>query len=242
MSKPSALTLCCCLAALPLMGCANGVGGPPQAYAPPPVAATVADSGGARIYAVGPGAPAAVLVMLPGPGDGLTADPALWAAQGFDVVTPPPSEIYQLDADREAAFERLISSARAMADAPVWLVGPNPAIEAAMAGTPMAGPGQVSGVVVTSMTSGAGTCSERMIYSYSGNGAPPKVSVSKSGDCPAGLPFGSVGGGSNPAIAPPMPAVHPNPPRVIEAAVPADRGSRAAVQQVAELIKSAPQD
>lgn len=111
-----------------------------------------------------------------------------------------------------------------------------------MASMPRSGPGEVSGVVVTSMASGAGVCSERMIYSYSGNGAPPKVSVSKSGDCPAGSPFGSVGGRSNPAIAPPMPAVHPNTPRVIEAAAPTDRGPRTAVQQVAELIKSAPQD
>jgi hypothetical protein len=128
-----------------------------------------------------------------------------------------------------------------MVDAPIWLVGPNPAIESAMASMPRSGPGEVSGVVVTSMASGTRMCSERMIYSYSGNGAPPKVSVSKSGDCPVGAPFGSVGGGSNPAIAPPMPAVHPNAPRVIEAAAP-DRGSRIAVQQVAELIKSAPQD
>ncbi len=110
MSKPSALTLCCCLAALPLISCANGVGGPPQAYAPPPAAATVANPGRARIYAVGPGGPAAILVMLPGPGDVLTAGPALWAAQGFDVVTPSPSEIYQLAADREAAFDRLIAA------------------------------------------------------------------------------------------------------------------------------------
>jgi hypothetical protein len=172
----------------------------------------------------------------------LTADPALWAAQAFDVVTPQASEIYQLAADREAALDRLIASAQAMADVPVWLVGPNSAIESAMASMPHSGPGEVSGVVVTSMTSGAGMCSERMIYSYSGNGAPPKVSVSKSGDCPAGSPFGSVGGGSNPAIAPPMPTVHPNPPRVIEATAPTDRSSPAAVQQVAELIKSAPQD
>ena len=240
MSKPSALTLFCCLAALPLIGCANGVG--PQSQAYPTAAPVAAVPSGERVYAVGPGGPAAILVMLPGPGDVLTADPALWAAQGFDVVTPPPSEIYQLAADREAAFDRLIAQAQAMADAPIWLVGPNPAIEAAMASMPRSGPGEVSGVVVTSMASGAGMCSERMIYSYSGNGAPPKVSVSKSGDCPAGSPFGSVGGGSNPAIAPPMPAVHPNAPRVIEAAAPTDRGSRTAVQQVAELIKSAPQD
>jgi hypothetical protein len=240
MSKPGALTLFCCLAALPLIGCANGVG--PQSQAYPTAAPVAAVPGGEGVYAVGPGGPAAILVMLPGPGDVLTADPALWAAQGFDVVTPPPSQIYQLAADREAAFDRLIASAQAMADAPIWLVGPNPAIESAMASMPRSGPGEVSGVVVTSMASGTGMCSERMIYSYSGNGAPPKVSVSKSGDCPAGSPFGSAGGGSNPAIAPPMPAAHPNAPRLIEAAAPIDRGSRTAVRQVAELIKSAPQD
>jgi hypothetical protein len=38
MSKPRALTLCCCLAALPLTGCANGVGIGPQSQAPAPPA------------------------------------------------------------------------------------------------------------------------------------------------------------------------------------------------------------
>ena len=130
--------------------------------------------------------------MLPGPGDMLTADPRLWAAQGLDVVTPSPAEIYRIAADQQAAAARLI--AEAQADAPIWLVGPNPAVEAAMAAMPRSGAGQVSGVVVTSTTSGAGTCSERMTYSYSGSGAPPKVSVSRSGDgCPAGSPFGPGG-------------------------------------------------
>jgi hypothetical protein len=239
MSKPKALTLCCCLAALPLIGCANGFGPQSEAY---PTAGPVAGvPSGQRVYAVGPGGPAAILVMLPGPGDVLTADPTLWAAQGFDVVTPPPSEIYQLAIGREAALERLIASARAMADAPVWLVGPNPAIGAAMAGVPMAGPGQVSGVVVTSMTSGAGTCSERMIYSYSGNGA-PRVSVSKSGNaCSARSPFGA---GNNPAVIPQAPAVPPNAPHLIEASAPAVGASAttqlAAGQSVAERIKASP--
>lgn len=235
MSKPSALTLFCCLAALPLIGCANGVGPQSQAY---PTAA----SSGERIYTAAPGGPAAILVMLPSPGDVLTADPALWAAQGFDVVTPPPSEIYQLAADREAAFDRLIASAQGMADAPIWLAGSNPAIESAMASMPRSRPRELSGVVVTSMTSGAGTCSERMIYSYPGNGGPPKVSVSKSGNaCPSGAPFAA---GANPTIAPPVPAAPPRGPHLIEAAA----GSTAApgarktmVQHIADLIKSTPQ-
>ena len=234
MWKQRAVTLCGCLAVLPLlMGCANGGGGSPQAYAPPPTAET----DGARVYAVGPGAPVAILVMVPGPGDMLSGNPQLWTGQGFDVMAPPAPELYQTAAEEQAVAARLVAQAQALASAPIWLVGPNPAIEAAMAGMPSFGAGQVSGVVVTSTTSGAGSCSERMIYSYSGNGAPPKVSVSKSGDaCPAGSPFGA---GTNPALAPPMPAVRPNAPRVIEAAAPAPRGAPAAVGQVAELIKSA---
>jgi hypothetical protein len=229
MWRQRAIIFCGWLGALPLLaGC---VGGPPQAYAPPPPAiAAAADT--PRVYGIGAGEPAAILVFLPGPGDILVGSPQLWTAQGFDVATPGSAEINEIAANQEAAVARLIAQAEALAAAPLWLVGPNPAIEAAMAGMPSSGAGQVSGVVVTSTTSGAGSCSERMIYSYSGHGAPPKVSVSKSGNaCPAGSPFGA---GTNPALAPPMPAVRPNAPRVIEAAAPP-----AAVGQVAELIKSA---
>lgn len=246
MSKRRTVTLCGCLAALPLlMGCANGGGGQQSAYAPPaPVATapTAAPDTGARVYAVGPGAPAAILVMLPGPGDMLAADPQLWAAQGVAVVAPPASQLYRIVADQEAAAAQLVAQARAIADAPIWLMGRDPAIEAAMAAMPAAAAGQVSGLVVTSTASGAGTCSERMIYSYSGNGAPPKVAVSKSGDaCPAGPPFGE---GTNPAAAPPLPPGQPRGPHLIEAsagsaAAPAAR--RAAVERIAEAIKSTPQ-
>lgn len=216
----------------------------PQAYAP--VVAVPADTGGTRFYAAGPSAPAAIVVMLPGPGDSVTANPQLWAAQGFDVVTPTPLQISQMVADQQAAAARLIAEAQAMADAPVWIVGPNPAIEATMASLPRGGPGQVAGIVVTSTSSATGTCSERMVYSYSGNGA-PKVAVSKSGNaCPPGAPFA---GGTNSAIAPAAPVGPPHGPRLIEASLPAAAGSppvqraaaqRAAVQQIADLIKSPP--
>jgi hypothetical protein len=260
MCKQRAVTLCGSLAALPLLfGCAGGAAAPPQAYyrpsqgyyaatpayyRPAPVAAR-ADNRPARIYTAAPGTPAAILVVLPGAGDMIAADPQLWAAQGFDVVAPTPSEIDRLVADPQAAAARLISEAQALANAPVWLVGSGPTIEAAMAGLSPGAPGRVSGVVVTSAISGAGTCSERMIYSYSGHGA-PKVSVSKSGDaCPPGAPFG---GAVSPGIfsppqttAPPGPAVQPNRPRVIEAATPAAETPAARhehIRELAELIKS----
>ncbi|HEY3911718.1 MAG TPA: hypothetical protein VGM07_17790 [Stellaceae bacterium] len=247
MWKQRAVTLCGCLAALPLlMGCANGSGGPPQAYAPPAPVATAAPDTGAQVCAAGPGAPAAILVMLPGPGDMLTADPQLWAAQGFDVVTPSPSQIYRIAADQQAAAARLIAEAQAMAEAPIWLVGPSPAVEAAMASMPPAGPGRVAGVVMTAAASGLHTCSETMTYAYSGNGAAPQVKVSKSGNaCPPGAPFGiETNQGVMPMSPAPMaPSVPPRPPRLIEAATPAGASPaarHAAVARVAELIKAAP--
>jgi hypothetical protein len=239
MWKQRSVALYVCLAALPLlMGCANGTGGQPhQAYfAPAPAAGVPADAGGIRTYVTAPGEPVAILVMLPAAAGMLPGNPQLWSAQGFDVVTPPPSDIYPIAAGQEAAAARLIAEAQALADAPLWLVGPNPAIEAVVASLP-GGSGRVSGVVITSTNSGVATCSERMVYSYSGHGA-PKVSVSKSGNaCPPGTPFG---GGSNSTAAPPEPAVRPQAPRVIEAAAPTGLNSPAAVQQVAELIKGTP--
>jgi hypothetical protein len=252
MRMPRGLTLCCCLAALPLLGCANGagVGTQPQASeapGPAPAYAVPADyyaggSGGAQAAVAKTDAPAAILVVMPGPGGFWAADPALWTAQGFDVVTPPPADLYRLASDPQAVFDHLIAEARAMANAPIWLIGPNPAIEAAMAGAPPSGPDQVSGVVMTSMSSGARTCSETMTYSSSGNGTAPQVKVSKSGNaCPAGSPFGIE---TNQGVAPISPAVRPpHAPRLIEASAPvsASPSSRQeTVQRIAELIKSAP--
>jgi hypothetical protein len=149
--------------------------------------------------------------------DFLPSDPAFWTAQGFDVVMPQPSWNTRLIADQEAAIERLVASARLLADAPIWLVGPGPAIEAAM---PQRGPGQVSGVVVTSVISNAGSCSRTMYYSNPGTGAEPKVVIKTSGDgCEPSLPYGLD---RSPSSVAPMPQRRPNAPRIIEASIPAD--------------------
>jgi hypothetical protein len=261
MSKQRAINLCGCLAALLLLvGCSGGVGpfqaySPAAAYGPSPLPQTYLSAaayatpspaapaaiGDERVYAAGPAAPVAILVLLPGPGESVAANPQLWAAQGFDVVAPSPSELFQIMADQQMDAARLIAAAQSMADAPIWLLGPDQAIDAAMASLPRGGAGQVAGVVITSATSGAGTCSERMIYSYSGSGA-PKVSVSKSGNaCPPGSPFG---GGPDISVAPPTPAVPTHAPRLIEASLPAraawPTAGKAAVQQIADAIKVAP--
>jgi hypothetical protein len=238
MSKPPASILGCCIAALPLIGCVGGLAPlPPQAGPPPAaVAATIPEQG---VYTARDGAPVAVLVFLPTMvdfGDVVTRDPAFWAAQGFDIAMPRPLWTDRLVADQRAAVERLLASAQALADAPIWLVGPTPAIEAVM---PHLGPGQVSGVVVTSVASNAGSCSRTMYYSNPGTGAEPKVVVKTSGDaCEPGPPYGV----DHPrAGVVPVPQRRPNTPRIIEASIPTEKPAQQFFEQrLAEEIKAAP--
>jgi len=233
MRIPFGSILGCCVAALPLIGCVGGYAPmPPQAGSPP--AAAIPEQG---VYTASVTTPAAVLVLMPGTvgfGDAATGDPALWAAQGFDVVLPRSQWADRLIADQQATIERLLASAQALANAPIWLVGPSPAIEAVM---PRLGPGQVSGVVVTSVTSNAGSCSRTMYYSSPGNGAEPKVMVKTSGDaCSASPSFGTRGA---PAGVVPAPQVKPGSPRIIETSIPADRAAqRPVVQRLAVEIKA----
>jgi hypothetical protein len=231
------------LGVLPLIGCAADVS---AMRAPPaPVPLVAAEAPMPRVYAADRSAPAAILVVLPGAGV-FGADPALWASQGFDLVTPPP-EFLQFAADREAALAQLVASARALADAPVWLVGPNPAVEAALA----APGGGVSGVVVTSAGAGTGSCTESFSYFDPGTGAPPKVSFKKSGDaCPSGpmsvgtMPGAVFDNGGPIVVPPPAPAAKPRQPRIIEASLPPAKLSsparKAYVEQLADLIRQAP--
>jgi hypothetical protein len=238
MWKAPAFVVCGCLAALSLIGCAAnpGISGQATAVTPVATAEPVAYYAPApRVYTVGQAAPAAVLVLWPG-GDSLARDPALWTAQGFDVVMPQAADIYRMVADQQASLAQLVASAHALANAPIWVVGPGPAIEAALA-VPQLGRG-VSGVVMISVTSGSSTCSESFFYADPGTGAPPKVEVSRSGDCGTGAP---AVGGRQPSVLPAPPAARPNQPRIIEAsAVGKNLPAAAKARHLAELIKSAP--
>jgi hypothetical protein len=239
MWKAPASVLCGCVATLSLIGCAANVATSEQATAVTPTAMSEPApyyAPAPRVYAVGPAAPATVLVLWPS-GDGLARDPALWTAQGFDVVMPQPADIYRMVADQRTALVQLVASAHALASAPIWIVGPGPIIDAALA-PPQFGRG-VSGVVMTSVTSGAASCSESFFYSDPGTGAPPRIRVSRSGDCGTAAPETS---GRQPPVAPaPPPAARPNQPRIIEAsAVGKNLPPAARVRDLAELIKSAP--
>ncbi len=140
MWKAPVSVLCGCLAALPLIGCAGDGTAPSQsATAPAAIASVVPYSvGSSQVYPASAATPAAVLVFLPTLGpvrdeEVIARDPSLWTAQGFDVVMPQPADIYQMVADQQAALSQLVASAHAFADALVWLVGPTPAIDAALA-------------------------------------------------------------------------------------------------------------
>jgi hypothetical protein len=238
MWKAPVAVICGCLAALPLIGCSGDVATSGQATAV--TSAAIAEpaanySPAPRVYAVGPAAPAAVVVLWPGD-DTLPRDPALWTAQGFAVVMPQPADIYRLVADQQAALAQLVASANALANAPIWVVGPGPVIDAALA-APQLGRG-VPGVVMTSIASGMGSCSESLFYSDPGTGAPPKVEVRRSGDCETSTPEIT---GRQPSVLPAPSAPRPNQPRLIEAsAVEKSLPPAAKVRHLAELIKSAP--
>jgi hypothetical protein len=238
MWKAPASVLCGCLAALPLIGCAGSGATSGQATAVAPAATAEPApyyAPATRVYAVSPAAPAAVLVLWPGD-DNLARDPGLWTAQGFDVVMPQPADICRLVADQQVALARLVASAHALAEAPIWVIGPSPVIDAALA-APQFGRG-VSGVVMTSVSSGAGSCSESFFYSDPDTGAPPRVEVKRSGDCGTAMP---AIGGRQPSVLPTPSAPRPNQPRLIEAfAAGKNLPPAAKVRHLAELIKSAP--
>ena len=126
MTKAFASVVCGCMAALPLIGCAGDMTNARQAGAAPPAAGADVSTyygGGPRIYAARPVASTAIVVLLPSIGaEGsqyvLPRDPALWAAQGFDVVMPQPAR--NLPVGRRPASH---SSAPLCCGAPTDLAG-----------------------------------------------------------------------------------------------------------------------
>jgi hypothetical protein len=236
MAKIGVTALGWVVAALPLAGCAGGWNRASEL--PPPNPAVVAEYPGSSLSPAGARAPAAILVVLPGAG-AWAGDPALWVREGFGVVTPPPPALYRLAAEQRAELAQMLASARALADAPIWLLGPSPEIAAVLA-APGSADERVSGLVVTAAGAPAVTCSESFSYFDPGTGAKPQVRFNRSGTCPpaAGIEIGGR------AIAPAPPAIRQQAPRVIEASAAPDEASpaarQAAVAQLARLIRATP--
>jgi hypothetical protein len=121
----------------------------------------------------------------------------VWVPAGASVVVLPSTPAMPVEfpvahmlARQEAIMQRLSAEmdsllATAMPD-------PEQMIRSVTQGIPQAGPG--SGVVVTSISTGSGTCSQTITYGYPGNGGLPTVHVSSSGDaCGALGPSGPIG-------------------------------------------------
>jgi hypothetical protein len=165
--------------------------------------------------------PGATVVVLPGP---------VAAAAPVDAVTAPMAfPVASLIAQQQAMMQRMIADMNAMFAAP--MPGPRQLIQAAMRGTPpmwagTAGPG--SGVILTSVGSGNGVCSETITYGYPANGGKPQVHVTRSGNACGGA-FAATGPGHavqspavqhavpvTPAGAPPRLWTAGDPPRPIQ--------------------------
>jgi hypothetical protein len=235
MRNGRAFILCCCLGTLPLIGCTGPTTVSEQSSpsvvqpaAARPVAAT-----GTSLY--GPKTPAAVLVFLPGSAGLLADDLPLWAAQGFDVLTPRNL----LTADAGTAIDRLLTEARALTSAPIWLVGEDRVLREALDRAARLGDGTVSGIVTNSPGSDVRMCRESLYYSDRGDGSPPRVLVRRSGNACPGSGAGSAGITRSPSIAPAQPSAPSHPPRVIEAsATPGNTASE--IERIAQLIKESP--
>jgi hypothetical protein len=230
-------SLLCGALALPLIGCAGNVTSAEVATTTPPVITGPPYVAGPRTFVSGPAGPAAILVVLPTSNADLAlANPALWADEGIDLVMSQPGDFYRAMEDPNAAIARLVASARELANAPIWLLGAGPDINALLAAASPSGRGAVSGLVVTSVASNAGTCSESVYYSKSSPGSAPRVEVTRSGNC--GTHSSVLPPRQPPAISAP-PAIRPNSPRIIEASATRKRPA-AQVHRLAQLMKAVP--
>jgi hypothetical protein len=129
--------------------------------------------------------PGATIVVLPG---------AIPIAAPVGVATAPmPFPVASLIAQQDAMMQRMIADMNAMFAAP--MPRPQQFLQAAMRGMPQMAPGSAgpgSGVILTSVGSGNGVCSETITYGYPANGGTPQVHVTRSGNA-CGSAFNATG-------------------------------------------------
>ena len=109
----------------------------------------------------------------------------IWVPAGDAVVVVPKTPARQIDfpvvdmfARQEAMMQRMMADMDTMMATPM----PSPAqmIHSVMQGMPQVAPG--SSVVMTSISTGSGTCSQTITYSYPANGGQPLVKVASTGN------------------------------------------------------------
>ena len=109
----------------------------------------------------------------------------VWVPTGAAVVlvpaapaTPVDFPVARMMAQQEIMMRRMLADMDSlMATA---IPDPEQTIRSVMQGMPRAAPG--SGVVMTSISTGDGTCSQTITYGYPGQGGPPQVKVSSTGN------------------------------------------------------------
>jgi hypothetical protein len=146
----------------------------------------------------------ATVVVLPGPGVAVLPHQTAVAPVDFPVA--------RLIARQEAMMRRMMADMDSLMT--TSMPDPERMIRSVMQGMPMGAPG--SGVVMTSMSSGNGTCSRTITYGYPADGGQPQVKVTQTGDaCGAIIPSGAPIGV--------MQAVPPVPPAPVQVAPRHDR-------------------
>lgn len=138
-------------------------------------AAGAAQLDGGRYVYVPPGA---MVVFLPLPG--------ATVSQRQVVTTPADYPMTRMIAEQESMMRHMMANMGSL-----MASLPDPQQMMRSVGMPQAVPG--SGVVMTSLSSGNGTCSETITYGYPANGGQPRVHVSRTGNaCGALMSTGPV--------------------------------------------------
>jgi hypothetical protein len=135
----------------------------------------------------------------------------VWVLAGATVVlvpaetaTPVDFPVARMIAQQEAMMHRMFADMDSLMAMP--LPDPDQMIRSVMQGVPQVAPG--TEVVVTSISSSNGTCSQTITYGYPGNGGQPQVKVSSTGNaCGALRSAGPIG------VTQPVPMPQPRPPR-----------------------------
>jgi hypothetical protein len=129
-------------------------------------------------------------VLTPFDGAAASISPGRTAAE-FDALPLSAGLPAEFIAEQDAMMRdlrQMMMAIDALAVTPFEAIAPNRTIEVALRDAARA-PGSVSGMIVTSFSSGGRECSQTVTYAYPRNGASPNVTVRKIGnDCGAVTP------------------------------------------------------
>ena len=112
-------------------------------------------------------------------------------------VAPVDFPVARMLAQQDAMMQRIMADMDSLMAMP--LPDPQQMIRSVMNGTPQVGPG--SGVVVTSITTSNGTCTQTITYGSQTNGGAPVVKTSSSGNA-----CGALGSSAPVGVTKPLPA------------------------------------